>query len=144
MQLNFCLFYVWVFWFNELLWSWDHMHGPHCNRKMRLFVFFRIVIFVFHRGCKTPQFCSHKILPFSWNSPKNAICNFFVYDEFLVCPIICINLYTFEVYVFKISAFKLHRIIKLLIPKHGTLINKHPVYRKEAQIWSLCNMSNID
>ena len=34
------------------------MHGPHCNRKMRLFVFFGIWIFVFHRGCKTPQFCS--------------------------------------------------------------------------------------
>ena len=34
------------------------MHGPHCNRKMQLFVFFRIWIFVFHCGCKTPQFCS--------------------------------------------------------------------------------------
>ena len=53
--------------------------------------------------------------------------NLLLYGKVLVCLTICINLYTFEVYVFKISAFKLHRIIKLLIPKHGTLINKHPV-----------------
>ena len=38
------------------------------------------------------------------------------------------NLYTFEVYVFKISALKLQKMTKLLIPKHATLISKHPVF----------------
>ena len=49
------------------------------------------------------------------------------FDEFFICLIICINLYTFEVNVFKISALKLQKIIKLLIPKHAPLISKHPV-----------------
>ena len=34
---------------------------------------------------------------------------------------------TFEVYVLKISALKPQKIIMLLIPKHATLISKHPV-----------------
>ena len=50
-----------------------------------------------------------------------------MYGEFLVCLTTCIKLYTFEVYVSKISAVLLHTMIKLLMSKHGTLINEHPV-----------------
>ena len=59
---------------------------------------------------------------------KIQLVTYLWYDSFLISPFICINLYTFEVYVLKISALKLQKIIKLLIPKHATLISKHPVY----------------
>ena len=49
------------------------------------------------------------------------------FDCFFKCLTTCINLYTFEVYVFKISGLKHHKMTKLLKPKPGTRINKHPV-----------------
>ena len=65
---------------------------------------------------------------------KIQLVTYLWYDSFLISPFICINLYTFEVYVLKISALKLQKIIKLLIPKHATLISKHPVFVKYVVI----------
>ena len=59
--------------------------------------------------------------------PKIQVAFFLCYDEFFICLIICTNLYTFEVYVFKISALKLHKMTKILTPKHTVLNSKHPV-----------------
>ena len=52
------------------------------------------------------------------------------FDELFICLIKCMNLYTFEVNVFKISALKLQKMNKLWILKHTTLISKHPVCSK--------------
>ena len=47
----------------------------------------------------------YQILAFTRNTPKNTNCEFiYVKMSLLICLIICINLYTFEVYIFKISA----------------------------------------
>ena len=71
----------------------------------------------------------YQILAFPRNTPKNTNCEFiYVKMNLLICLIICIYLYTFEVYIFKISGLKLHKVTKLLIPKPGTRINKHPVF----------------
>ena len=47
----------------------------------------------------------YQILAFPRNTPKNTNCEFiYVKMSLLICLIICIYLYTFEVYIFKISA----------------------------------------
>ena len=73
---------------------------------------------------------------------KIQLVTYLWYDSFLISPFICINLYTFEVYVLKISALKLQKIIKLLIPKHATLISKHPVLYTKIYCWHLISVSH--